>query len=214
MLLKTIVVGALATNCYLLADEIAGEALVVDPGAEGEQVARALVDAGLRPVLVVSTHSHFDHTGGVRALREAYSKAKQVPPPYGTHANDAVTLGRGEALRQAFPGFQNPPPPERSLRDGEVVMVGALHVLVLETPGHTLGSVCLYVASEHVVFTGDTLFQMSIGRTDFPGGNREQELTSIRTKLLVLPEETRVYPGHGPSTTIGQEKRLNPFLRS
>ena len=220
MLFKAIVVGALSTNCYIIGDEQTGEALVIDPGAEGERVSTELADLKLKPLLIVSTHSHLDHTGGVTHLRQATVKAHgdAAQPPYAVHANDAPTLHGDKVLHDMLRDFDDPPVPERLLRDGEAIKVGRLSVQVLGTPGHTPGSICLYLADDMsggpgVVFTGDTLFQMSIGRYDFPGGSISQELDSIRTKLLVLPEATRVCPGHGPQTTIGKEKQMNPFIK-
>lgn len=214
MLLKTLVVGELAANCYILADQDTREALVIDPGAEGPRIAAVLLDLKVKPVLLMSTHSHFDHTGGATKLRNAYTP----PPPYAIHRSDESTLSRGQSIRQAFLNFEDPPKPERLLREGDTIEVGRVKLSVLDTPGHTPGSISLYIPGDAhgqgaLVFTGDTLFQMSIGRTDFPGGNREQELASIRAKLFTLPDATRAYPGHGPTTTIGQEKQLNPFLK-
>jgi glyoxylase-like metal-dependent hydrolase (beta-lactamase superfamily II) len=222
MLLKTFVVGPLDTNCYVVASEDSGEALVVDVGAEGERVARELAGLGLHAVALVSTHSHYDHVGGVAALRAAApllrgraASGGPTPPAYALHAADVPALGRGEALREVFSGYQDPPQPERVLHGGEILAVGDVEVHVIHTPGHTPGSICLYVPfpGEGSVFTGDTLFQMSIGRADFAGGDQRQELASIRDVLLALPDATRVFPGHGPPTTIGDERRWNPFLR-
>lgn len=218
MLLKTFVVGPLSTNCYVVGSEESGEALVVDPGAEGERVARELAGLGLHAVALVSTHSHYDHVGGVAALRAAAvlpPKGGPTPPAYALHAADVPSLGRGAALREVLSGYQDPPQPERVLQGGEILTVGDVEVHVIHTPGHTPGSICLYVPfpGEGLVFTGDTLFQMSIGRTDFAGGDQRQELASIRDVLLALPDATRVFPGHGPPTTIGEERRWNPFLR-
>lgn len=232
MLLKTFVVGPLSTNCYVVGSEESGEALVVDAGAEGERVARELAVLGLRAVAVVSTHAHYDHVGGVAALRAAAvlpsSSASRpprkdgraasggpTPPAYALHAADVPALGRGEALREVFSGYQDPPQPERVLHGGEILTVGDVEVHVLHTPGHTPGSICFYVPfpGDGLIFTGDTLFRMSIGRTDFAGGDQRQELASICDVLLALPDATRVFPGHGPATTIGDERRWNPFLK-
>ncbi|MSQ12071.1 MAG: MBL fold metallo-hydrolase [Dehalococcoidia bacterium] len=216
MLLKTLVVGPLSTNCYLLASQRAKEALVVDPGAEGERIVQELAALGLRATVLVSTHGHFDHTGAVGAVQARISEQAETPPAFAIHEADAPALSRGSALQLAYPGYQEPPKPDRLLSADDVLEVGELQVQVLETPGHTPGSICLYLASASgsLVFTGDTLFQMSIGRTDFAGGDQRQELASIASRLLVLPDETRVFPGHGPATTIGDERRWNPFLRS
>jgi glyoxylase-like metal-dependent hydrolase (beta-lactamase superfamily II) len=215
MLFKTLIVGPFDTNCYIVGSEQTGEALVVDPGAEPKRVWDEMVSMRLRPVLIVSTHGHFDHTGAVRALRElALAAAGHLgPPDYAVHAEDAPQLSRGEQVRKVYSGYQDPPTPEKLLVGGEVFRIGELEARVLHTPGHTPGSICLHIPTPDggVVFTGDTLFQMSVGRTDF-GGNRVQELESIRDALLVLPDSTRVYPGHGPSTAIGEERVWNPFL--
>lgn len=204
MLLKTVTVGPLATNAYVFGSQETKEAIVIDPGAEGSRIAAELTSLGLTAVLLVSTHGHSDHTGGVAVLKAATGAV------YAIHEADVPMLVRGSLLSQVFPDFHDAPGPDRLLKGGETLQVGEVGLLVLETPGHTPGSVCFYV--QGMVFTGDTLFQMSIGRTDFPGGNQSQELTSIATKLLALPKSTVVYPGHGSQTTIADEKRRNPFL--
>ncbi|MBI4338298.1 MAG: MBL fold metallo-hydrolase [Chloroflexi bacterium] len=204
MLLKTYVVGALATNCYVVGSEQTNEVIVIDPGAEGEELAAELQRQGLTAVLIINTHGHFDHTGGVAALKEA------TGAPYAIHAGDVLLLKQGERARMMDPDFREPPEPDQLLKDGDQLQAGEVTLKVLETPGHTPGSVCLF--TEGLVFTGDTLFLMSVGRTDFAGGNHNQLISNIHQKLLTLPDATKVLPGHGPASTIGQERRANPFL--
>lgn len=203
MKLKRLVVGPYATNAYILACEETGQALVVDPGAQPERILQALKEEGLTLSLIVSTHGHSDHTGGVARLKE------ETGAPYALHPQDIPYLKDSRA-REWMPDFQEPPGPDLQLKGGDTLRVGSVSLLVLETPGHTPGSVCLYTPG--LVFTGDTLFQGSVGRTDFPGGSHARLLLSITGHLLVLPDDTVVLPGHGPRTTIGRERRTNPFL--
>jgi glyoxylase-like metal-dependent hydrolase (beta-lactamase superfamily II) len=199
-------VGSLATNCHIIAPDAGESCFVIDPGAEGPRIVAELTRLRLAPSYVLSTHGHADHTGGASAIIKAFG---------GEYA-----LGRADAAQAADPpswltaalsGFELPPPPSRLLGGGETLTVPGLSVAVIATPGHTPGSVCYYVGDE--LFTGDTLFKDSIGRYDLPGGDGPLELASIRDCLLPLPDATRVHPGHGPSTSIGAERRTNPFLR-
>jgi hydroxyacylglutathione hydrolase len=200
---RTLVVGPFATNCYLAFDEESKEAVIIDPGGEAPRVLEEVQRLALKPVLLLSTHGHIDHVAGVAALKEA------LQVPFALHPEDTPLLERHPGA-EGYPDYRDPPPPDRPLRGGDSIPFGACSLLVLETPGHTPGSLCLY--GHGVVFTGDTLFQGSVGRTDFPGSSHARLLTSILTKLLTLPDSTVVLPGHGPRTTIGMEKRWNPFL--
>lgn len=203
---ETFPVGPLQANCSLVW-EAKDAALVVDPGDEGPRVAARLQDFGLTPGLVVSTHGHFDHTGGVRHLQEAFGV------PYKVHEAELPTLRMIPARTRIFGVVTGEPPvPDGYLADGERIRLGGLDVTVLHTPGHTPGSLSLHAAGAGLVLTGDTLFRGSIGRTDFPGGDQEQELRSIRERLFALPPETKVVPGHGPRTTIGFEAENNPWV--
>jgi len=198
-------VGPLQSNSYLLADEVTREAALFDPGMESEPVADILARERLIVTAIINTHGHFDHVFG-----NAYFKAKTGAPLL-MHRADLDLVKRLEEQSLYF-GFRATPspPPDRFLEEGDEVRVGGIRLRVLHTPGHSPGGICLVTDGTAVV--GDTLFAGSIGRTDLPGGSAETLLTSIREKLLTLPDDTVIYPGHGPATTIGHERRHNPFL--
>ena len=205
MKIHSFTIGPLETNAYLVVDEGTRQALLIDPGLESEEIYDFILQEGLDLSAIVNTHGHFDHVCG-----SAFFKAKTGKPVL-LHRDDVAMMS--QAAEQALSyGFQVPTPPEpdRLLTEGDEVVVGESRFQVLHTPGHTPGGICLY--EEGVVFVGDTLFAGSIGRTDMPGGSYEVLLSSIRDKLLSLPDETAVYPGHGPPTTIGEERAHNPFL--
>lgn len=188
-------------NCYILSD--GGEAILIDPGEYTPQVQEAL--AGLTVKIIVNTHGHCDHCGGNAAA------VQDTNAPLAIHADDRPMLQAIVAQGQMF-GLRitASPGPDRLLAEGDVIEVGAVRLKVLHAPGHSLGHILL--AGDGFVFAGDVLFSGSIGRTDLPGGDYSQLINSIRTKLLTLPDETVVYSGHGPDTTIGAERRTNPFL--
>mgnify|MGYP000088294956 CR=1 FL=1 len=206
MRVERIVVGALETNCYLVSCDETGEAVVIDPGAEPERILRAVEKAGARVVAIVNTHGHFDHIAANGPLKDVTHAEVWVHPSDA----DMLTDGNlnGSALLFGIP--QTVPPADRFLDDGCEVRFGNLKIKVLHTPGHSPGSVSLLV--EGHLFCGDTLFRGSIGRWDLPGGSFQTLMRSIRDKLLPLGDEVAVHPGHGPETTIGWEKRHNPFL--
>ncbi len=199
-----VVVGRLQTNCYIL--QSGRESVVVDPGDEAERILSFLKDLGMKPKLIIATHTHFDHVLGVEALRSATGAL------FAIHKQDLSILGSMQARVQQFMGFKVPPPPkvDRFLAQGDVVKVGDETIQVLHTPGHSPGSISL--AGKGYVFTGDALFNQSIGRTDLPGGDFDTLIHSIKDQLFQLEDETMVYPGHGPETTIGDEKLANPFV--
>ncbi len=198
-------VGGLQTNCYIIKSDDSNECAVIDPGGEPQRVIDEVRSAELELKYILCTHGHPDHTGGVKLLQEelggdlylAFSDIKYSAQPPGW-------------LVAALDGFTPPPEPATKLNSAVSVQLGSSDILFLRTPGHTPGSTCFLF--EEMVFTGDTLFKESIGRHDLPGGDGKQELESIRDKLLVLPDQTPVLPGHGPSTTIAAEKASNPFL--
>ena len=205
MIVKKLVVGPFASNCYILGSESNKEGMIIDPGAETKEILNKVKDLGLDIKLIGLTHGHIDHVGALKEIKEATGADIAI------HANDAQSL-QGQSLAMVFGlSFQTPPPPDRLLKGGDSIDVGDLHFLVLHTPGHTPGGICLL--GEGVVFSGDTLFNFGIGRFDMPGGSGSQLMNSIHTKLMVLPDNTIVYPGHGPETTIGTERQWNPFLR-
>jgi glyoxylase-like metal-dependent hydrolase (beta-lactamase superfamily II) len=204
--IQTHVIGPLQNNTYVVVDDASRRAAVIDPGMECEPVLEQVRSDGLSLEAVILTHGHFDHIFGTQLFRAA------SPAPILMHAADLPLLDEvGETAR--YFGFAAPvvPRPDRLVRDGEAIKVGGLELKVLETPGHTPGGISLLL--EEVVFVGDALFAGSVGRTDLAGGSHELLLRSIRAKLLTLPDQTTVCPGHGPATTIGVERRDNPFLR-
>jgi len=200
--------GPLQTNCYVMACTETMQAAVIDPVWDARAIVRQVEEQGWIISRILLTHAHFDHVGALADL-----KARTDAPVY-AHADTAPMLERA-TLAASMWGFtiDQPPPPDHLLEEGQVVEVGELRAAVLYTPGHAPGHVCFYMAEEHVVFDGDVLFQGSIGRTDLPGGDYGTLMASIRDKLLPLPDETLVLSGHGQPTTIGDERRTNPFLQ-
>jgi len=207
LLIVTLHVGLIQTNCYIVGCEQTKEGAIIDPGGHPERILAEVKRHGLAVNYVLNTHAHFDHTDANRAVVAA------TGAPLALHAADRPLLqaAGGAALfgLRADPS----PPPDLELRDGDELEVGRLRLRVLHTPGHTPGHVCFYEADEGVLFDGDLLFYQGVGRTDLPGGSWTQLMDSIRRILFALPDETIVYPGHGPATTLGQEKRLNPWLQ-
>lgn len=207
MIVITEVVGSLATNCYLVWDEETKEGIVIDPGSESGKILRAIEEIGLVPQAIVLTHGHGDHTGAVGKLK----KEKQIPILI--HEKDASFLtDPGQAFLDLFSvtGEEAPPPADKFIDDGDKISFGKEILTVLYTPGHTPGGISL--AAPGLVFTGDALFAGSIGRTDLPGGSYQTLIKSIKEKIMTLDDETIVYPGHGPVSKVGFERRTNPFL--
>ena len=206
MILETLVVGPLSVNCYVIGDETTREAIVLDPGGNARAILQAIERQRLHVKMIINTHAHFDHVLALTELRVA------TRAPFAIHADEVVVL---ESAKESAAHFgmtvRQPDSAERLLNEGDTVNVGAFTFKVLHTPGHTPGGLCLY--GEQHVFTGDTLFQGSIGRTDFLGGDYMTLMLAIRDKLLPLPDETIVHPGHGSATTIGEERVLNPLIR-
>ncbi|GFO60458.1 MBL fold metallo-hydrolase [Geomonas silvestris] len=207
MLLETIVVGPLGVNCLILGDKQSKEGVVVDPGADSDMVLAAVNRLGLKIKYLINTHGHFDHVGGNRQVKEATGAEFLI------HQSDLRLLEMAARSAQNY-GLvvENSPLPDRYLTDGMQLSYGKRTIEVLHTPGHTQGGCCLLLRNEGVVITGDTLFADSVGRTDLPGGSHEQLIRSINEKLMPLDDTTVVWPGHGPSSTIGQERRYNPYL--
>jgi glyoxylase-like metal-dependent hydrolase (beta-lactamase superfamily II) len=208
MILETFPVGPLQCNCTILGDEEAAEAIVIDPGDEVSRIHRRLTALGLKVKQILVTHAHIDHVGGALKLKHL------TGAPIFLNENDMPLLKMMET-QAGWLGVETPEtaPPDEGLADGISVGLERYRAQVLHTPGHTQGSVCLHFAPLNLLIAGDTLFAGSIGRTDLPGGNSAQIIDSIHTRLLALPDETRVVTGHGPETTIGAERQNNPFLR-
>lgn len=202
--------GAFQTNCYIVrADEASKECLIIDTALEAEELIHFLTEHELNPAAVLLTHGHIDHIGGLNLLRERYPDTKVY-----VHKLDAEMLAGAESNLWVLMAKPFSTAPADFLVDaGDTIDVAGIRFSVLHTPGHTPGGICLYAPEHGVVFSGDTLFAESIGRTDFPGGDMSQLLAGIRENLFSLPEDTKVYPGHGPSTTIAHEEEYNPFLR-
>jgi glyoxylase-like metal-dependent hydrolase (beta-lactamase superfamily II) len=208
MILETFPVGPLHCNCTILGDEVTHEAMVVDPGDNIPEILSRLRKHGLTLRQIVVTHAHIDHVGGAAQLR------KLTGAPVLMNQQDLALLGMME-MQAGWLGVPTPEvaPPDASAEDGLAIGLAALPAEVIHTPGHTPGSICLLFPAQHLLLAGDTLFAGSIGRTDLPGGDGHQILRSLRDRLLMLPDATRVVPGHGPETTIGEERHSNPFLQ-
>jgi hydroxyacylglutathione hydrolase len=213
MIVKMLTVGALGTNCFVVWCEETKEAVVIDPGFstenEGKKAVLHLIEAnGLHVKYIINTHGHADHTSGNGVIKKA------TGAPILIHTLDAPLLGESGKDWASMFGYQitSPPQADKTLEEGDTISFGKQALTVLHTPGHTLGGISL--VGTDCVFVGDTLFQGSIGRTDFPGGNYKDLIKSIKRKLATLPDNYTVYPGHGPTTTIGAEKKNNPFLLS
>lgn len=207
MIVESLVVGPLQTNCYIVADENTKEGIVIDPGGDGVHILHTIERMKLNIKLVVNTHGHFDHIMANKEVMEGTGASLAI------HPKDADMLINPLRSFAVFVGKIHPSPPATLLlEEGTTIDFGSVRLHVLHTPGHSSGSISLWSPQEKVVFSGDALFNLGIGRTDFPGGSMRVLLQSIREKLFVLPDDTVVYPGHGPKTTIGFERKHNPFL--
>jgi hydroxyacylglutathione hydrolase len=208
MILESFPVGYLHCNCTILGDEVTHEAIVVDPGDNIPEILFRLEKHGLTLRQIVITHAHIDHIGGAALLKKA------TGAPVLLNQKDLALLNIVE-IQAGWLGVPTPQvaPPDASAEDGLTIGLSSLPAEVLHTPGHTPGSICLFFPEQHLLLAGDTLFAGSIGRTDLPGGDGRQILRSLRDRLLVLPDATRVLPGHGVETTIGEERQSNPFLQ-
>jgi glyoxylase-like metal-dependent hydrolase (beta-lactamase superfamily II) len=205
MLIEHLSVGPLQVNCYLVACPETLDAVVIDPGDEAERILQTVKDAGFNVRTIINTHGHFDHVGANRAMVAATGAELLI------HEDDIPLLSNAQQHAEAF-GLSAvlSPEPTRSLSEGSHITVGSLDFVAYHVPGHSPGSVCLH-CGDHL-FVGDVLFAGSVGRTDLPGGDHDALIEGIREKLMTLPDETIVHPGHGPETTIGREKKHNPFV--
>lgn len=204
---EPLVVGPLLSNCYIVWDEGKKEGVVIDPGDDDENILKVINDLGVKIKYILATHGHFDHVGGVAPLK------KKLCVEFLAHKDDFFFIedGKNAAGRWGF-DIEQPPKPDRFIEDGDIIDVGNFKLEVLHTPGHSPGGVSFLY--DGMVFGGDTLFQRSIGRTDFRMGSFDDLANSIKTRLYTLPNDTIVYTGHGPITTIGDEKKYNAFVRA
>ena len=208
MIHKILPVGPLQCNCSIIGDETTHEAMVIDPGDDIDDIVAIIDEHKLQVKQIVITHAHIDHVGGAMKLRA------KTGAPILLNQNDYALLKMLD-IQASWLGMKPPGAVEieAALSHDETLQAGNLKASVLHTPGHTEGSVCLYFPAEKMLIAGDTLFQRSIGRTDLPGGSFEKIIRSLHDRVLTLPDETKVIPGHGPSTTIGEEREENPFLK-
>lgn len=207
MIIEPLAVGPLQTNCYIVGDEASGQGIVIDPGGDAALILDTVRRLKLEMKLVVNTHGHFDHIMANKEVVEA------TGAPLAIHPDDAAMLTNPLRSFSFFAGdLRSGPAATVALTADSTVEIGSIKLQVLHTPGHSPGSISLWCPEHKVVFSGDALFNMGIGRTDFPGGSMRILLQSIRDKLFALPDDTVVYSGHGPATTIGFERGHNPFL--
>ena len=207
MIHEILVVGPLRCNCSILGDEASHEAIVVDPGDDISRIVATLQRHSLTVKQIIITHAHIDHIAGAQRLQQLTG----APILYNQLDLPLVKM---MDIQAAWLGIPTPevPNPDDTLDDNKIISITGLTGTILHTPGHTQGSVCLYLPQQTLLLAGDTLFAGSVGRTDLPGGNSRQLITSIHDRLLPLPDDTTVIPGHGPGTTIGAERESNPFL--
>ncbi len=207
MILIRLIVGPLQVNCFILADEKTKEAVVIDPGDDAGDILKTVRDKGFTIRYIINTHGHFDHVGANKAIKDSTGAELLI------HEGDAALMASAPMQSRAFGiNAESSPQADRYVKHGDVIHAGEIALKVLHTPGHSSGGISLL--EQGMVFTGDSLFAGSIGRTDLPGGDLMTLLRSIKTNLMTLPDDTKVFCGHGPASTIGDERRENPFLNS
>ncbi|BAT71974.1 hydroxyacylglutathione hydrolase [Thermosulfidibacter takaii ABI70S6] len=208
MRIETVVVGPLEVNCYIIWDEKTKEGAIIDPGAEGKRLERILEVEGIDLKYIINTHGHVDHIGANKDIKEAFPDAQLA-----IHSKDLALLHNAlNSFIAPMVGAKASPEPDILLEEGDNIEFGNITLEVIHTPGHTPGSICLY-SPEGIMFTGDTLFAGSVGRVDLPMAEPDKLIPSIKEKILKYPDDTVILPGHGPTSTIGDERRYNPFLR-
>lgn len=205
LFIKRLVVGSLSANCWIVGVEDSGEGMIIDPGGNHELISRAIDESGFDIKIIVLTHGHSDHIAALYEVQEKTGAEVAI------HISDADFLeGHSSFSSQFGISYKTPHPPDRILHENDVIKISNLELKVIHTPGHTPGSISLYTTGK--IFTGDTIFRRGIGTTLMPGSSRSQLLNSIQTKLMRLPDDTIIYPGHGRETTIGAERRDNPYV--
>lgn len=205
LIIKDLVVGPLMANCFIFGCNKTKEAVVIDPGGDADKILLSLADSELKVKYIINTHGHFDHVCGNGKMKDATGADILI------HPLDAPMLGMLSSNAAVFGiSVENSPPCDQTIEEGETISFGNISLKVIHTPGHTPGGISLY--TDGIVFVGDTLFAGSIGRTDFPGGDFDTLISSIKTKLFDMEDDMRVLSGHGPETSIGSEKRFNPFV--
>ena len=206
MIIETLVLGPFMANCFIVGSEAAKEAMVIDPCAEAEKVIDTATKQGLKISHIVATHNHVDHIGAISDIRDI------TGGQFISHGASRDPELTGRFARIMGPSFKLPPEPDRIVDDGDIIEIGDLTFKVIHTPGHSPDGISLF--GHGVVFSGDTLFNLGIGRSDFADSVHEDLMNSLINKLMALPDETTVLSGHGPQTTIGYERKYNPFLRA
>ncbi|HNR49936.1 MAG: MBL fold metallo-hydrolase [Bacteriovoracaceae bacterium] len=207
MVVHTVVVTEFMTNCFIVGDEVTKEAVVIDPGGEGQKILKEIEKMAMNVKAVVSTHAHVDHIGALKDIKNALGADIMM------HQAELPVLKTASRMARLFGiSIDDPPEPDRFIAEGDQVSCGSITLKVIETPGHSPGGISLLTSDGKVCFAGDTLFAGSIGRTDLPGGDYHTLIESIKTKLIPLGDDVKVLSGHGPATTMGVERRYNPFL--
>ena len=207
MLLSTVVVTEFMTNCFIVGDDATKEAIVIDPGGEAGRIVQEIKNLGVEVKAVVNTHAHVDHIGALKEIKNMFGAEIML------HNLELPILQTASRMGRLFGvSIEEPPEPDRFLADGDQVSCGNITLTVIETPGHSPGGISLVTSDGQYCFAGDTLFAGSIGRTDLPGGDYHTLIQSIKTRLIPLGDDVKVLPGHGPATTMGNERRYNPFL--
>lgn len=207
MVVHTVVVTEFMTNCFIVGDEAAKEAVVIDPGGEGQKILKEIEKMGVNVKAVLNTHAHVDHIGALKDIKNVLGAEIML------HEAELPVLKTASRMARLFGiSIDEPPEPDRFLVEGDEISCGSITLKVIETPGHSPGGISLLTSDGKICFVGDTLFAGSIGRTDLPGGDYHTLIESIKTKIIPLGDDVKVLSGHGPATTVGVERRYNPFL--